>query len=86
MSEKEMLLRKISAESFAMWELRLFIDTHPNSEKALKAMEEHQKRYDELVNIYESKYGPLVTTSNSQKSKMLWLNGPWPWEYEKEGN
>jgi len=84
MSEREMLLRKISAESFAMWELRLFIDTHRNNDKALAAMDEHQKKYDELVAIYESKYGPLVSTS--QKNKMLWLDGPWPWEYVREDN
>lgn len=31
MNEQEMLMRKISSLRFSMWELHLFLDSHPNN-------------------------------------------------------
>ncbi|MGN1131670.1 MAG: spore coat protein CotJB, partial [Ruminococcus sp.] len=34
MTERDILLKKLSSVSFAMFELRLFLDTHPDSTEA----------------------------------------------------
>ena len=41
MNEKEMMLRRLSGAQFAMWETHIFLDTHPNNEAALAALEKY---------------------------------------------
>ena len=59
----------LSAVQFAMWELHLYLDTHPEDIGDLKLKDE-----------YEAKYGPLY--SNSGSPGVHWLKNPWPWDYE----
>lgn len=84
MSEKDMILRKISAYSFAMWELHIFLDVHPNDMTAMALLNKNKQKYDELVAEYESKYGPLNTFNVDTNNKWLWIADPWPWEYSEE--
>ena len=84
MHEKEMLQRKISAESFAAWELHLYLDTHPWDMEAQAAREKHIAKKDELVRIFEEKYGPLAGSADFSAPARLWLRDPWPWEYKEE--
>ena len=37
----------------------------------------------ELITIYESKYGPMTLNSPVQTNIWLWNNSPWPWEVQK---
>ena len=80
MNEKNMLMRKIQAENFAVWELHMFLDTHPDDQKAMSKLKQHEERLAMLVKEYESKYSSLQQKSNDQKWQ--WINEPWPWEYE----
>lgn len=79
MNEQEMLMRKISSLRFSMWELHLFLDSHPNNCDAARKLEEARKKADELTTQYEAAYGPLHETSNTT-SRWAWITGPWPWE------
>lgn len=83
MSDQERMRRKISALRFSMWELHLFLDSHPNNCEAAKKMEEYRKKYDELTAEFESVFGPLNETS-AHTSRWAWIAGPWPWETEEE--
>lgn len=76
---KDKLLRRVSALGFAMYELRLFCDTHPNNMDALKMLNSYQKKYDAVKAEYEKEYGPL--TLNGYNSDE-WLKDPWPWDNE----
>ena len=40
------------------------------------------KKEKELVTLYESKYGPLTTSSPVQTNNWTWNNSPWPWEVQ----
>ena len=77
-----MLMRKIQSEHFAVWELHLFLNTHPYNQEALAKLEQHEKRLAAFTGEYESKYGPLQQKSGD--SKWQWINDPWPWEYERD--
>jgi len=79
--EQKNLLLEIMEYSFALVETNLYLDTHPSDEGALKLHNAYSQRYQELLSIYEAKYGPLRYT---QMSGCPWayLNDPWPWEID----
>ena len=80
MNEKEMMLRRLSGAQFAMWETHIFLDTHPNNDAALAALEKYTEKYKKLMAEYEQKYGPLVSGTVFAEGGFKWLNDPWPWE------
>ncbi len=73
--------RRIGAYAFAILELTLYLDTHPQSLCALPKLNELQARRRQLIEEYEAQYGPLVMTSNHESTNSwTWIDGPWPWE------
>lgn len=84
MSEQEMLMRKIRAVDFAIWEVHIFLDTHPTDTDALALNDKYGKRRDVLVTEYEQKYGPLDMSRVTSSTRWQWISDPWPWEYTKE--
>lgn len=83
-NERSALLHQIQAEDFALYEVALYLDGHPQCKKALKYYHEHKKLADTLRAEYEQRFGPLTLNNNRNDSHWDWVNGPWPWE--KEGN
>lgn len=81
MSEKEALRRRIYAVRFAMWELHLFLDTHPNNNEAARKQEEYKARNEALTREFEEKFGPIGETPQNT-SRWAWICDPWPWEKE----
>ena len=74
---KEKLLLRVSSAQFAMYELRLFLDTHPDNKEALTMLEKYKSKYTELKKEYEEQFGPLTLNGiNSDE----WLKDPWPWD------
>ena len=83
MNEEQMMRKRYYAARFAVWELHLFLDTHPNNKEAARRLEEYQARAQRLGKEYEEKFGPLGETTQDT-SRWAWISDPWPWE--KEGN
>ena len=77
LSKKE-LLNKVQSLAFAINELALYLDTHPNDEKAIKLHNQYTREYRTAYEEYQRKYGPLsiYCPCNSWR----WLANPWPWE------
>ena len=82
MNEKEMLLKKIQAEDFAVYETVLFLDTHPNDKTALAFYNTHRDTVEQLKKEYMEKFGPLTIYENRDSGGWHWLDKPWPWEKE----
>lgn len=80
-SERAMLRNRISAHSFAAWELHLFLDTHPENVDALRKQQEHSAEANVLIAEYQKKYGPIRTNQNDT-DRWTWVNDPWPWQTE----
>ena len=74
------LMMKITELSFAMDDLRLFLDTHPDCREALVYYDEIQRQRRNAVDEYEAKFGPLGFYGNVDCSEWKWANGPWPWQ------
>ena len=80
--EQNKLLHEINILSFTVVELTLFLDTHPTNKKAMELLCEYRKIREELVKVYENRFGPYVVISDDVKPDGCWewLKGPWPWE------
>ena len=81
--EKAILLNNIGIVSFAMVELNLYLDTHPNDEEAMEYFMHFTKNRNMLLKEYAMNYGPLVLDMVSdQDGEWKWATGPMPWEGE----
>lgn len=78
--EQECLLRQLMAYDFVQLELNLFLDTHPNHQRALKEFHSIKRKADELREIYEGKFGALTASSVKSEEEWTWIKSPWPWE------
>ena len=72
------MIERIKCLNFAIIELGLYLDTHPDDEKALCLHRKYCKEYRELTDKYQKVYGPL--TIQFPCNKWRWLEEPWPWE------
>ena len=75
---REEMLKEIRCLDFAIVELALYLDTHPDDQKALCLHRKYCKQAKELKDKYQKVYGPL--TINYPCNKWRWLEEPWPWE------
>ena len=57
------LLHEIMAVDFKLYDLQLYLDTHPFDEDALCMYQNLVNDADELTEEYEEKYGPLTPKS-----------------------
>ncbi|MBE6636747.1 MAG: spore coat protein CotJB [Ruminococcaceae bacterium] len=81
MSRKE-LWDAIGSVSFAMDELRLFLDTHPDCAEALSLFSEYSNARHELLVRYTQTFGPLDSYTPGTENGWTWNCGPMPWSTE----
>ena len=68
------LFEYINQISFAVDDVKLFLDTHPEHQKAVDYFHKSLKEYAEV-------YGPLTVDTVSEICDCLnWINEPWPWQ------
>ncbi|MCH5286756.1 MAG: spore coat protein CotJB [Christensenellaceae bacterium] len=60
--------------SFAAWEMRLYLDTHPTDTIALALYQQM------AAQAGEPNYASTFATSTAT-GRWTWLDDPWPWEY-----
>ena len=77
-TDKENMLNRIKEYNFSVIELSLYLNTHPNDEKALYLHKKYSTELKELKEKYQKIYGPLTIYYPSNKWR--WIEGPWPWE------
>ena len=69
------MMNQIRAYDFAITELGLYLDTHPDDQKALCLHRKYCKEVKELKDKYQKVYGPL--TIYYPCNKWRWLEEPW---------
>ena len=79
---KAELKKRIYEMDFAIYELSLYLDTHPTCKKAMELLCEYRKKRKELIAFYEERFGPYIVTTDDVPASGCWgwLNSPWPWE------
>ena len=78
-NEQEELLLKIYENEFALNDLGLYLDLHPNDGNIYKLFKEYVSNYEKYKKEYEDKYQPLDKCFINS-SKYAWTSNPWPWD------
>ncbi len=76
--EQEQMLMEIRELNFAVIELGLYLNTHPEDQRALCLHRKYAKELRDLMDKYQRVYGPLSIYCPCNKWR--WLEEPWPWE------
>lgn len=80
MSEREELLNRVRMYDFALVDVTLYLDGHPEDKNALAYYQKNRKLLDEAKAAYEARFGPLSRKTSTNETKWDWISDPWPWE------
>lgn len=73
------LLKQLSATSFVMWDLHLYLDTHTCDTEAIALYNKYKEKYHALRDEFEENCWKLTST---KAQGVEWIKNPWPWEKE----
>lgn len=76
-TDKGNLLLKIYEYDFAINDLSLYLDLHPEDNKVYELFKKYTEEERALVDTYEKLYGPLEL-DDSPYNNYMWDKGPWP--------
>ena len=76
------LLNEITSVSFALDDLRLYLDTHPDNAEALAMFGEYVEKRAALVGEYTEKYGSLDSYYPNLRDGWDWNAALMPWKKE----
>ena len=79
---RRQLLNHINQVSFAVDDVKLYLDTHPCDTEALEYFLQMSRKRNEALKEYAAAYGPLTidTAEDSCAERWNWINEPWPWQ------
>lgn len=80
-TEKEQYLLDLNQIQFAMHDIHLYLDNYPNNTSMIDEFNKNREMYNQMLQDYQKKYGPINITSDSlNMTPWQWDNNPWPWE------
>ncbi len=77
-TERETLLLKLMSYTFAIVDLNLYLDLHPEDQNAFHLFQKYVAEKNKVEESYIEKYGP-ITVTETEKS-FNWIENPWPWD------
>ena len=78
-TNEEALLLKLSQMEFALNDLSLYLDLHPNDMAVFNKFREYTNEYKRYLNEFEKTYRPVCLSSINKDSYEYYKN-PWPWD------
>ncbi|MDD5836111.1 MAG: spore coat protein CotJB [bacterium] len=78
-TEEEALMLKLNEAEFALNDISLYLDLHPNDDDMYNIFREEVKKYKSYLEQYEKMYRPLNLTSTYSDAYDYYKN-PWPWD------
>ncbi|MBQ2275379.1 MAG: spore coat protein CotJB [Lachnospiraceae bacterium] len=82
MVSQKSLLKYIYEVSFAVNDITLYLDTHPEDEEALQYFCKYKTLREKALKEYAHYFGPLTLDSATCSSKWSWGKMKNPWEVE----
>lgn len=77
---REELMKQLMAYKFAINDMSLFLNTHPEDERALRYHNEYVCEFNKIKDEYEREFGPI--TFETEMDSWQWVTDRWPWEAE----
>ena len=77
---EQTLFNKIGEVRFALVELQLYLDTHPEDLEARNDFNCYANTLRRLCDEYTESYGPLENFGNSPHEAGSWVYQKWPWQ------
>lgn len=77
---EQALLNKIAEVRFALVELQLYLDTHPEDAEAQSDFNSYANALERLTSEYTENFGPLENFGNSRHDAGSWVYQKWPWQ------
>lgn len=75
------LLEKLQALDFALVELNLYLDTHPDDLAAIQQYNQLTQERMRHANHFQQLYGPLQHFGHAfSRFPWEWSKSPWPWQ------
>lgn len=74
------LRHQVDVASFAVDDIKLFLDTHPCDQDALRSYHTFVDMRKTAIENYEKECGPLLVDNVKSCDYWQWINEPWPWE------
>lgn len=83
---QEELMHTINQSSFAVYDMLLYLDTHPDDREVIKCFEEQLHIRKKALKEHAEYFGPLnIDFMDDEQDTWLWMKQPWPWECKKKG-
>lgn len=80
-NSKEAMMLQIQELCFALIDMNLYLDIHPNDECIINKFVNTSREKEKLVKEYEKKYGPIsITGEGFDKVPWAWNSVKSPWE------
>lgn len=79
-NEEQYMLLDIQKLEFAIYDLSLYLDTHPNDPVALYKHKSLTNQLMQLKRAYESRFGIMSIMDHEPGETWRYVNGPWPWD------
>lgn len=82
-NEQAEKLLNLNQLSFALHDIRLYLDIHPEDRKMLNLFNEYSIKVNDAMNDYESSFGPIRCYTPSDSNLFSWEAYSFPWEMEE---
>ena len=78
-TEKDALCLKLFQTNFAIIDLNLYLDLHPDNKEMYQLYKKYVNEFENYKKMYEEKFGPLEITDATSEN-YSWIKNPWPWD------
>ena len=84
---RSQLMDTISPSSFAVDEMLLYLDTHPDDTDAMAYFQKQSCVRRAAMKEYAARFGPLTVddVDDTCSDTWEWMKQPWPWEITRKG-
>lgn len=79
---REQLFHIINVSSFALDDLNLFLDTHPDCTDAITLYNQQKAIRTQAIREYTENFGPIDKYNVDTCQGWSWTETAWPWEGE----
>ena len=80
MHEKQKLLSMIRKYDFVLYELQLYLDTHPSDQKAMEYFNHYARIKTQMEREFARDHYPLRKDLAESSRDWRWGSAPLPWE------